>query len=173
MANPQKVEQVKKVKEILDKAKCVLVFNLSGVDANSLNELRSEFRNNESIMHVSKNTLMKIAVNDTDYEQLKDLFTQQTAYVATAGDPVVMAKVLDEFAKKFESVSIKGGVLDCKYLEADQIIELAKLPSRKELIAKLLMTMNAPLTGFINVLAGSLRQVLYVLNAIKEQKQNN
>jgi large subunit ribosomal protein L10 len=170
MPNAQNLESVKSYKQLISKSICMVVFEFKGVDANSANVLRSSFRNAGSQMHVCKNTLVKIAVKDTDFEPATDLFVEQTAYAITDTDPVAMAKALNEFAKTNSNIKIKGGVLNGKLLMPAQVEALADIPSREVLIAKLLYTLNAPVTGFVNVLAAKIRQVLYVLNAIKEKK---
>ena len=80
------------------------------------------------------------------------------------------AKILEQFSKTNGAVKIIGGVIERKFITAAEVIALAKLPSKQELLAKLVGTINAPISGFVNVLAGNLRGFVQVLNAIKDQK---
>ena len=86
-------------------------------------------------------------------------------------DEVVPAKIVDEFKKTHEEqINFIGGVLENNFLSAEKIQELAKLPSKQELYAKIVGSLNAPISGFVNVLAGNMRNLVYVLKAIEEKK---
>ncbi len=122
-------------------------------------------------MIVAKNSTMHFAVKDTKFETIEPLLTGESAFIFAQKDPVSAAKVLSDFIQENPDFKIKGGVLSGKLLNAAQIDSLAKMPSREQMLAQLLATMNAPITGLVNVLAGTIRQVLYALNAVKEKKE--
>jgi large subunit ribosomal protein L10 len=86
------------------------------------------------------------------------------------GDEVAPAQIIATFAKTHDVMTIFGGILEGKYIDAIKVTELSKLPSKEQLYAQLVGTLNAPISGFVNVLAGNLRGLVQVLNAIKEQK---
>jgi len=85
-------------------------------------------------------------------------------------DEVAPAKILDEFKKSHESVELMGGVLEDRFIDAEKVKALAKLPSKPELYAKIVGSLNAPISGFVNVLAGNLRGLVTVLKAIGDKK---
>jgi len=120
---------------------------------------------------VAKKTLLNIALEKAG---IKDIDTKSIegslATVFGMEDEVAPAKILAEFAKDHEALEIKGGILEGKLAPAEEIIKLSKLPSKAELYAKVVGSINAPVSGFVNVLAGNLRGLVYALNAIKESK---
>ena len=92
--------------------------------------------------------------------------------MAVSDDEVTPAKVLFDFVKKIDAFEFKAGAVDGKVIDVDGIMALAKLPSKEELIAKMLGSMNSPISGLANVLNGTIRGLVVALNAIAEQKQN-
>jgi large subunit ribosomal protein L10 len=94
----------------------------------------------------------------------------QIALSLSNTDEVSGAKVIDIFSKTNENVKMLGGILGLQVMNADEVKALAKILSKEELLAKLVSTLNAPVSGFVNVLAGNLRGLVQVLNAVKEQK---
>ena len=122
-------------------------------------------------MTVVKKTLMKrlfAGKNITDVNIDDATGTLMVAFGRT--DALAPAKTIQSFAKENENVKILGGILEQQILDASQIVSLALLPSKEELIAMTVGTIKAPLSGFVNVLAGNVRSVINVLNAIKEAK---
>ena len=87
-------------------------------------------------------------------------------------DEVAPARIIQQFSKDHEALQAFGGVLENSFVGQEKVIELSKLPSREELLAKVVATMNAPVTGFVNALAGNLRNLVYVLQAVVDDKVN-
>ena len=172
MSNPQKQGKSVALREQILKSDCVLVLNYRGINANLLSGLRKKFRESGSKMIVAKNTIMHFAAKESKFECIDSLLTEESAFIISLKDPVITAKCLVDFVQENPTFTIKGGVLSGKALDAQQITALSKLPNREQMLAHLLATMNAPITGFVNVLAGTIRQVLYVLNAVKAKKEN-
>ncbi|MBP7653692.1 50S ribosomal protein L10 [Candidatus Dependentiae bacterium] len=170
MRNPQKSQVAEKVRQRVSKSDCIMVANLSGLNSIAMTELRRNFKKNDSELFVTKNTLMRFAIKDTEYESLTSLLKGENAFILSYKDPALTAKVLNDFATANKQFEIKGGVLSGKLLSSDQIAQLAKLPSKEVMLSQLLRTMNAPIGGFVNVLAGTIRQLMYAINAVKEQK---
>jgi len=120
---------------------------------------------------VVRKTLLDIALKNAGIEgaSIKAL-DGQIALSLSNTDEVSGAKIIDTFSKTNENVKMLGGVLGMQVMNADEVKALAKIPSKEELLAKLVGTLNAPISGFVNVLAGNLRGLVQVLNAVKEQK---
>ena len=171
MSNPQKQEKSAILREDILKSDCILVLNYRGINANLLTGLRKKFRENGGKMVVAKNTIMSFAAKGTKFECIEPLLAEESAFIIALKDPVLCAKTLVDFVQENANFKIKGGVLSGKMLDVKQIEALSKLPNREQMLAHLLATMNAPISGFVNVLAGTIRQVMNVLNAIKEQKE--
>jgi len=137
-----------------------------------LEKLRKNLRESDAQIQVAKNTLLRLAVKGTAYEGLSDSFTGTTAVAVGFKEPVGPAKALTAFSAEFNAFSIRSAALEGSLLSADDVIALSKLPSREELLAKLLGTLAAVPTGFVRVLSAVPQKLLYALSAIKEQKEN-
>ena len=120
-------------------------------------------------MRVAKNTLTKIAAHEQDVDGLDETLVGPTALVFAWEDPAQPAKVLRDFARTSGILSIKSGVMDGEVLTADQVGAIADLPSRDELIAKVVGGISSPLYGLVNVMSGPARSLAYVLQARKDQ----
>jgi large subunit ribosomal protein L10 len=120
---------------------------------------------------VVKNTLARIALTDGPCDALKDQLKDCCAIAFGYDDPVIAAKILTQFAKKNDKFSVKFGALEGKYLDEKALAELATLPGKEELLAKLLGTMNAVPQNFVCLFANLVRNMLYALTAIKDQKE--
>ena len=161
------------VKELADKmqnAASVVFVDYKGITVAEDTKLRTDLRNAGVEYAVVKNTLARFAVNQIGYEGLTPILEGTTA-LATSSDLVAPAKILSEFAKKNKSFKIKAGFVEGRIIDVDEVNNLAELPSKEVLIAKVLGGFNAPIAGFANVLNGTLRGLVVALNAIKEQAE--
>src|SRR5699024_4383080 len=120
---------------------------------------------------IYKNSMMRFAAKETGYEGLLEHLVGPSAIAFSYDDPVNAAKVISEFAKEHQNMEVKAGFVDGQVLSAAGVKELAELPSREVLVAKALSGLNAPISGFVNVLNGNLRGLAIALNQIKEQKE--
>jgi len=157
--------------ERFSKAAVVIVTDYKGLDVAAINDLRRKLRQEEVEYQVAKNSLLVRAAEDTDVALIKDMFIGPNAVAMSYGDPVAPAKILSDFAKDNKVFEIKVGVLDGKILDADEIKSLAALPSREVLLATFVSTLNSLPTGFVRTLAEIPRQLLNVLQAVKDQKE--
>ena len=170
---PEKVAVIDEIKEKVSSAKSVILTDYMGLNVAEVTKLRAELRNNNVEYKVYKNTLASRAVKELNIEGLDESLKGPTAIAFSFDDPVAPAKVLMDFAKDNEKLQVKAGIVEGKVVTVDDIEALSKLPSREELLSMLLRTMQGPITGFVNVLAGNMRNMVNVLNAIKEQKEKN
>ena len=115
----------------------------------------------------------KSAAKELGIEGLEPFLSQNTAIAVSKEDAVAPAKVAVEFAKKHEALKIKTGLLDNKLMSKEEIMALAALPSKEVLLAKMLGSLNAPISGLVNVLQGTIRNAVYVLEAVRKQKEEN
>jgi len=167
----KKQEQVNDIKERLNNAKIVVLFDFTGIDANSVAAFRKEIKKINAEMRVVKNTLLYRACDGTELYDKMDLFEGPTALLLGYEDIVEPTKKLTEFLKEFETAKIKGGLVEGKFASAESIESVAKLPSKEQLIAQLLAVMQAPITNFVRVLNAVPQKFVLVLNAIKEEKE--
>ena len=162
---------VKELHEKFSRSATVIMTKFSGLSVAQATELRNQMRDVGGEFKVSKNTLFKIAAKDTQVEALEDLFVGQNAVVVAYEDPVAVAKALVEFARKNEAITIEGGVLDGKKIDASGIEALSKLPSREVLLGQFLSVLVGPHRGLVQALAGIPRKMLYALQAIADSKE--
>jgi len=167
----QKKELVERLAKEFSAAEISILIDYKGLDVLTITDLRAQLRNAGVRMEVVKNTLLDRASQDTDTALMKDLFKGPNAIVYSQDDPVSPAKILVKFAKDNEKLEIKAATLAGKLLSADEIQQLAKMPSREELLGKLVCVLNAVPTSFVNVLSGVPRSFVNVLNAVKDQKE--
>ncbi len=169
---PKTRQQKEKVLQDLvrkfSEAKGVAFANFTGLNVKDVNDLRKKCREAGVEYVVAKKTLVKKALKEIGLEE-KD-FVGEIATAMSAEDEVAPAKTLNDFAKAHEQVKLVAGILEHRILETAEVKALAKLPSKLELRAKFVGTIQAPISGFVNVLAGNLRGLVQVLNAIKDTK---
>ena len=169
---PERQLMVKEMKEKLKNADFFFVTNFQGLKVSEMYQLRKKLKEKESLYQVFKNRLFKRIVNEEGYpkEIEKDL-SGFSGFVIGGKDVIEVAKILSEFAKKHETFAIKAGVIDRKYLEKEEVKELASLPSKEVLLAKLVGAIASPISSFVFVLNERLGSFVRVLNAIAEKKQ--
>ena len=152
----KKQEEVQKLAEKIKNAKFVLLADYRGINVHDVTELRTALRNVESEYRVIKNNIIKRALHEVGIEELDSCLVGPTAIVIDNADYSAPAKAIYKYSKDNEFYKIKGGILEGKVISAEEIIELAKLPSREELLAKL----AGGLLGTITKLAVGLDQVV-------------
>ena len=176
MPNAKVLESKKAVVESLtgkiQDATSVVFVDYKGITVAQDTELRRKMREAGVHYNVVKNTLLRIAAEQAGIEGLEPSLEKNTAIAVSPEDPVAVAKIVCEFAKENKELKVKVGVLDGKVIGADEIKALASLPPKEVLIAKMLGSMNAPISGFVNVLQGTIRNVVYALEAVRKQKES-
>lgn len=168
---PKTKETKKQDLEILENklndSKSVIFANFFGLKVKDTEALRTKCRENNLSCSVLKKNLLTLALKNKGV-QVEDI---EGEIVAIFGDDeVIPAKITADFGKAHKSLKIVAGVIDGKFSTKEDVITLSKLPSREELLAKFVGTINAPVSGFVNVLAGNMRKFVYVLDAIKNVK---
>lgn len=148
----------------------VLLINFTGVNVADITELRRKVAQAGSQYRVIKNTLAVRAARDTAVAQLTDYFEGPTAVALSKEDPVQVVRILTDFVKAHPSMSFKVGVLDETVLSAEQIEQLATLPSREELLAKLIYLMRSPLARLAGALQTPLRNLASGLKQLESVK---
>jgi large subunit ribosomal protein L10 len=166
----QKQAVVAEVSKELAKAQAVVLAEYRSVPVKEMTELRRKARGSGVYLRVLKNTLARRAVADTPFKGLTDKMVGPLAY-GISSDPVAVAKVLQEFAREHEKFVIKAGAMPNVVMSAREVAELAKMPSRQELIAKLMATMQAPIAKFVRTLNEVPGKFARTLAAVRDQKE--
>ncbi len=172
---PKKQAVVAEIKNWLTTAQAVVLTSYRGLNVATDTEMRRELRAAGVTYKVVKNTMLRIAAKEAGIEGLDSHLEGTTAIAFSAEDAVAPAKVLCNFMKKNKLedqgiLTIKVGILDGKVIDAKEVKALANLPSREELIAKLLGSMNAPIANTVGVLSGIIRNFVGVVEAYREKK---
>ena len=173
MNRAEKEAMVASIRSDLETAKSVIFGNHAGIDVNTVNELRSTFRAQGVQYRVVKNTLAKLAVKGTDMEVMSDLFVGPTAIAYSSEDAVSPAKVVKEFAKEHKKYEVRGAFLDGKMLDAEGVNQLAEMPTKDEMRAKVLSLFQAVPTKFVRTLNAAPTQFLQVLTARKNDLEES
>jgi large subunit ribosomal protein L10 len=167
----RKETDVTQYADALKAAKSVVFADISSLKVNENGAFRREADNNDVSVTASKKTLLRLALKKADIETVDEAALSGSIYLmATQSDEIAPAKLVASFRKKHEGIQILGGIMESKWLSADEINALAKLPSKDELIAQVVGSIRAPLSGLVNVMQGNLRGLVQVLNAVKEAK---
>jgi large subunit ribosomal protein L10 len=172
MPTPQKEALVAEIRGKLEGSAAVIVADYRGLSVKDMQQLRVKMREAGSEVVVYKNSLALIAVRDLGLpEELGEMLVGPTVFAFASEEPVAPAKALMAFAKDHEALQVKGGLIESAVVDAARMKAVAALPSREELVAKLLGTMQNPITGFVRVLNGPAGAFARVLRAIADQKE--
>jgi len=168
----EKKELVKDVEHKFKSSQAFFVSHNNGLKAQELTSLRKELKSFNAELKVIKNTIVKRALKDLNYnENIKDEFNGPTTVTFSYGDPALVAKSLIKVEKETKRFTVSSGLLGSRLLKSSDIDVLANLPSKEELIAQTVRTIAAPLTSFMTVLTAVPRNFMNVLNSIKDKKQ--
>jgi large subunit ribosomal protein L10 len=167
----QKAEAISEFTEGIGSATNAFVLDFKGITVPQVTELRKQVRESGSEYVVIKNTLALIAVKDTPLTKLSNHFSGMTAVAYNTTDAVALAKVLTKFAKDVPTVQFKGAMLGGQVVAATEIQNIANLPSRDELVSKLLYLLQSPIRGLATVLAANIRNLAVVIDQIAKQKE--
>ncbi|HYE60049.1 MAG TPA: 50S ribosomal protein L10 [Candidatus Kapabacteria bacterium] len=166
----QKEVALNEITESLKKSKAVVFANFQGLKVKDSEALRKICREQNVGYMVSKKTVLKKALESTGSAIDTKSFEGGVSAIFGYSDEVAPAQLIAKFAKDHEVVKIFGGILEGQFIDAAKVTALSKLPSKQQLLGQLVGTLNAPVSGFVNVLAGNLRGLVTVLNAVKDKK---
>ena len=165
----EKKAVVAEVSKQIENAQSIILAEYRGVDVGDMTSLRAKARNSGVYLKVLKNKLVKRAVENTPFSSLSEDMVGPLVF-GISDDPVAAAKVLNDFAKENDLFVIKSGAMPNERLDANAIKALASLPSREELLAKLLGTMQAPIAKFVRTLNEVPTKFVRGLAAVRDQK---
>lgn len=170
LTRSQKEELVKKLVEQIKTSKVAVFSDYTGTSVKNLKKLRDELRSGGNSYKIAKKKLIEIAFREAGIEVDVKKLAGQIGVALGQADEVTAAKALKNFSKSNKNFKILEGVLEGKVISEKEVSVLAALPGREELLAKLVGTINAPVSGFVNVLAGNIRGLMTVLKGIADSK---
>jgi large subunit ribosomal protein L10 len=172
MAKPEKVAQLAEITDRFKEADATLLTEYRGLKVADIADVRGALRDAGAEYKVMKNTLARIAVREVGLDELVEMLEGPTAVVFVKGDVVEAAKALDDAAKKYPVLTIKGGAMAGKIFDADQAKALAKLESRETLLTKIAMLFNQPAQQTVNVFSALLRDLGSMLGQVVAKKES-
>ena len=157
------------VKEGVSNKSNTFVVSYRGISSAKMNTLRKDLKRKKAEVLVSKTSVARIALKEAKYDGLAGTIEGQMALILSNADASEVSKVLVKFAKDYEGFTVRGGVLDGAFLTEAEVKTLSDLPSREVLLAKLMGTMNAPLTRFAGALNAKTRDMISILKQKSEK----
>lgn len=170
MKRDEKEQLVQVLHDELEKSQAVFVTDYMGLTVERITKLRREIKGVGGSYKVVKNTLLRRATQGTPAKGIEQFLVGPTAIAIAKTDAVAVAKALVNFAKDNEKFEIQAGMLGNRTITAADIQELSKMPPREVLLARMLSSMNAPVSNFVGVLSAIISQLVYVLKAIENKK---
>ena len=171
MLKAEKQDIVDQIKEQFQGSASAICVDFRGVNVEKITNFRRQVQGVSGNYQVVKNTLARRAIADTSFEGLGQFLVGPTGIVFCQGEPMEPAKVAVAFAKETNgALQIKGGVIDGTVFDAKGIEQVSKLPSRQEMLAQLVSSLQSPISGLVGTLEGVTREFVYTLQAIADKK---
>ncbi|MCE5271451.1 50S ribosomal protein L10 [bacterium] len=172
MLRKEKEKVVEDLRQKLASSGSFILTDFSGINVKDMTELRKTFRAAQIECLVAKNTLIRRAVKDTPFETGLDKFLNgPTAIIISQDEGVGAAKIVRKYADESQKLQIKAGVMSERVIDSAQVKEIASLPSKEVLLARLLGTLNQPVTGFVYVLNDMIGRAVRVLDQVRQAKE--
>lgn len=166
----QKKELVNALVKQLSECTSGVLVEYKGINVAEDTKLRASLRKAGVEYSVVKNTLLSLAAKQVGFEKLDEVLTGTTAMALNTSDPLAAAKILCAYAEKHDNFKIKAGFIDGQTISGKDVVSLSKLPPKEILLAQVLGTLNAPITGLVTVLNANIRGLAVALQAIVEKK---
>ena len=166
-----KQDVVQEIVEKLNRAQAMVLVDYRGLNVEQVTDLRNQYRQEQIDYKVYKNTMMRFALKEAGIEGMDEYLTGPNAVAFSFEDPVSAAKVSHKYAKGNDKLVIKAGVVDGKVIDKTGVEALAKLPPKEVLVAQVLGTLNAPITGLATALQGTYGGLVRCLDQVRAQQE--
>ncbi len=171
MPTPEKKTLVAQLREDIQSNSSLYLTEFSGLNVETMNELRSQIRAAHGRLQVAKNRLLKLAIAGTAAEGLNEYLTGPTAIAFCGEAPIAVAKVISDFGRDHEYLAIKAGLVEGRVVDRQQSERMASLPPRQQLLSELLAGLISPAAGLLRVLAAATTDLVRALEAIADKRQ--
>jgi large subunit ribosomal protein L10 len=176
MPNENKIKIVKEIEQKMKHSSAFYFTRYTGINVKKITELRKNFKENSVEYKISKNTLSKLAASNLGYDKavIDTVFTGQIGIAYSEADPTAPAKVIKKFKKENKDcLEVVGLIFEGEFFESEKYKDLANLPSKEELFAKLLGDLQSPMTKIVSMLSSQMVKMVTVLDSLKNQKNTN
>ncbi|MFC1477076.1 50S ribosomal protein L10 [candidate division KSB1 bacterium] len=173
MIREDKEKNVIELQKVFEEAKSVYFADFTGIDVQMINDLRRQFNKENVTYRVVKNTLTRRSIEGRGFDGLMPYLIGPTAIAYSFDDPVAPGKLIEEFYKKNDKLELKAALIDGEIYDHETAIKIVRLPSKEQLIAQLLGTLNSPITGLVYVLSGVVRNVVSVIDQIRQKQETD
>jgi large subunit ribosomal protein L10 len=171
MNRNEKPNIVSTVKEMMENASAVFLTDYNGVNVEDINDLRNQFRDEGVTYKVFKNTLVKRALEESGkYEKFADHLVGMTGFVFADKNPIAPAKIIKKYFDKNKKLSLKACYIENEYYDGSSLDTLATLPSKNELVASIIGSINAPASGIVGVINAVIRELVSVIDEVAKTK---
>ena len=171
MNRNEKAAVISEVKEMMENSSAIFLTDYSGINVEDISEIRTQFRNEGIKYTVYKNTLFKRALDEMNkYEKLAPHLVGMTGFAFAGENPIAPAKIIKKYFDTNEKLSLKGCYIENEYFGGERLTELALLPSKKELIAKIMGSIDAPASGIVGAITAVIRNLVSVIDEVSKKK---
>ena len=170
ISKEKKEELVAQYKDLIERSDALILADYKGMGVSDMENLRSKVRDADGAFYVTKNTLLKLALEEAGTSVPDDLLAGQVVTGFALGEAPALAKALVDYAEKADNLAIKGGIMHMEILSDKQIESLAKLPTLDELHAQIIGLVSAPARNLVSTLASGVRQVVNVIDAYSKEE---
>ncbi|NMB91973.1 50S ribosomal protein L10 [candidate division WWE3 bacterium] len=173
MPNERNKKLVKEIKEKIETANSITFTDYAGISADQANALRQKVKDAGGEVLVAKNTLFKAAIDENGDKSITDAkkdLEGPTMTIFGFKDPILPIKALFEFAKNIDLPKVKSAIIEGIYNSAEKVSVIKTIPSKEELLTKIVSSMNSPISGFVNTISGVQRKFIFAVNAIAKKK---
>lgn len=170
LTKAQKQQLIEELADKLKRQKALIFTDFRGLKVEEMQDLRKKLKEVGVEYKVAKKTLIKLALEKAKKELDTSRFESSVALAFGYQDPVMPAKIINNFSKEYKNLKILGGLVNDKFLTIDEIKELAKIPSRDELLTNLVASLKSPIKGFVNVLGGNIFTFINLLKQVSNEQ---
>jgi large subunit ribosomal protein L10 len=171
MNKNEKTEVISEIKEMIDNSSAVYLTDYTGINVADISAIRNDFRKEGVKYKVMKNTLFKLAIDETGkYEKLADHLVGMTGYAFASNNPVAPAKIIKKYFDDKQKLALKACYIEDQYFSGDKLSVIAALPSKNELIAGILGSLNAPVSGIVGAINAVIRDLVSVIDEISKKQ---
>jgi large subunit ribosomal protein L10 len=171
MNKTEKAEIISEIKELILNSSAIYLTDYNGINVEDISQVRNDFRKDGVQYKVIKNTLFKRALDESGkFPKLSNYLVGMTGYVFASENPVAPAKIIKKYNDKIQKLNLKACYIESQFYDGSKLNELANLPSKAEIVAGIMGSLNSPASGIVGVLNATIRDLVSVVDEIAKKK---